>query len=98
MRLLYGESADIFGIKSGLMGIHTPFTTAHQLMGEELFYMMIDEPESARDVFMKIWEIYNAVFSRLSAELKIEFPNRLHMGTARHACSRRSFTEKACFL
>ncbi len=77
---LYGDNADIFGIKSGRMGIHTPYTTAHQLIGEELFYMMIDEPESARDVFLKIWEIYNAVYSRLSSELRVPFPKHLSMG------------------
>ncbi|MFA6292962.1 MAG: uroporphyrinogen decarboxylase family protein [Victivallales bacterium] len=77
---LYGDNADIFGIKSGRMGIHTPYTTAHQLIGEELFYMMVDEPESARDVFIKIWEIYNAVYSRLSSELRVPFPRHLGMG------------------
>lgn len=77
---LYGDSSDIFGIKSGLMGIHTPYTSAHQLMGEDLFYLMMDEPESARIVFMKIWEIYNAVFSRLVSSLKVPFPSRINMG------------------
>ena len=80
MQLMYGESADIFGIKSGLMGIHAPYTTAHQLMGEELFYLMIDDPEAVRNIFMKIMEIYNAIFFRLSAQLKTAFPARIHMG------------------
>jgi hypothetical protein len=77
---LYGQNADIFGIKSGLMGIHTPYTTAHPLMGEELFYLMMDEPESAGIAFMKIWEIYNAVFSRLVSALKVPFPRRINLG------------------
>ena len=28
---MYGEKADLFGIKTGLMNLHAPFTTAHQL-------------------------------------------------------------------
>lgn len=77
---LYGENADIFGIKSGNMIIHTPFTTAHQLIGEKLFYMMMDDPEEVRIIFIKIWEIYQAIFSRLVSDLKVPFPGHLHMG------------------
>jgi len=94
MRLMYGESADIFGIKSGLMGIHSPYTTAHQLIGEELFYLMIDDPEAVRKIFVKIWEIYNAVFSRLASQLKIAFPTRIHLGDC-SACmlSKENYSE-----
>ncbi|MFZ2657826.1 MAG: uroporphyrinogen decarboxylase family protein [Victivallales bacterium] len=80
LSLLYGEDADIFGIKSGRMGIHAPFTTAHQLMGEELFFLMVDNPEAAGAVFLKIWEIYRAVYSRLASELRVPSPVRIHMG------------------
>ena len=65
----YGARADLFGIKSGTMNLHTPYTTAHQLCGEELFLMLVDDPEGVRAIFMKVWDIYRAVFMRLSKEL-----------------------------
>lgn len=80
MQRLYGDAADVFGIKSGAMVIHTPYTTAHQLMGEELFFLMIDDPEAVRNIFLKIIEIYRAVFSRLASQLKIAFPTHIHLG------------------
>ncbi len=80
LQRLYGERADIFGIKSGQMGIHSPYTTAHQLMGEELFFLMIDDPDGVKQIFTKIFEIYTAVFSRLAGQLKVAYPQRLHIG------------------
>lgn len=62
------------------MGIHSPYTTAHQLMGEELFFLMIDDPDGVKQIFTKIFEIYTAVFSRLAGQLKVAYPQRLHIG------------------
>ncbi|HEY3378736.1 MAG TPA: uroporphyrinogen decarboxylase family protein [Armatimonadota bacterium] len=76
----YGDDADLLGLKSGLMNIHAPFTAAHQLYGEELFFLMADEPEAAQRLFGKIWEIYRAIFARLTAELGVPAPTRLQLG------------------
>ncbi|MFH1969066.1 MAG: uroporphyrinogen decarboxylase family protein [Verrucomicrobiota bacterium] len=65
---LYGDKADIFGIKSGVMNVHSPFTTAHQLCGEDLFCMMMTEPENAAIILWKVWDIYRAIFDRLQQE------------------------------
>ena len=64
---LYGDQADIFGTKSGVMNVHTPYTTAHQLCGEDLFVLMLTEPAGARVVFDKVWQVYEAVFARIRA-------------------------------
>lgn len=80
LRGLYGERADLFGIRSGLMNVHAPYTTAHQLCGEELFLLMMDQPEAARIVFAKVWDIYLAIFGRLARELGVPFPRRLQLG------------------
>lgn len=72
--------ADLFGIKSGLMNIHEPFTTAHQLCGESLFLLLVDEPDSARMLFSKVWDIYRAIFERLVRELGAAPPRRLQLG------------------
>jgi hypothetical protein len=48
------------------MTIHTPFTTAHQLYGEELFIIMLTEPELASRIFYKIWDIYKAIYARIA--------------------------------
>jgi hypothetical protein len=64
---MYGHEADIFGTKSGTMNIHTPYTTAHQLCGETLFTLMLTEPEGVRLIFAKVWEIYQAIFARVTA-------------------------------
>lgn len=80
MRTLYGERADVFGIKAGLMNIHTPYTTAHQLCGESLFLLLIDDPGAARALFAKVWDIYQAIFERLAGELGAPAPSRLHLG------------------
>jgi len=61
-----GEKADLFWSKTGLMNVHTPYTTAHQLCGEDLFVTMLTEPESALVIFWKIWDIYKAIFARVT--------------------------------
>jgi len=80
LEALYGEKADLFGIKTGLMNLHAPFTTGHQLYGEELFLLLVDDPEAAQVIFNKIQEIYQAIFSRLARELGVELPRRLQLG------------------
>lgn len=65
MQRQYGERADIFGMKSGVMNIHTPYTTAQQLYGENLFILLLSEPESATVIFEKVWEIYQAIIAAL---------------------------------
>ena len=67
LQRMYGEQADIFGTKSGTMNIHTPYTTAHQLCGEDLFSLLLDDPDGARMIFAKVWEIYQAIFARVTA-------------------------------
>jgi hypothetical protein len=69
LRRLYGDRADLFGIKGGMMNIHAPLTTAQQLYGEELFLLLAEDPLSAGPVFAKVWELYQAIFGRLAAEL-----------------------------
>jgi hypothetical protein len=76
----YGERADVFGIKAGAMTIHAPYTTAHQLCGESLFYLLMDDPDGAQRVFAKVWDIYRAIFARLVRELGAAPPRRLHLG------------------
>lgn len=76
---LYGERADVLGIKSSMMGIHTPYTTAHQLRGQNLFIEMMTEPAAARVIFNKVWEIYQAVFGRLAELLGVKLTS-LHLG------------------
>ena len=80
LQALYGEKADLFGIKTGLMNVHAPFTTAHQLYGEELFLLLVDDPEAARLIFHKIRDVYQAIFSRLARELGVELPRQLQLG------------------
>jgi hypothetical protein len=65
MERLYGDRADVFGVKSGTMNIHTPYTTAHQLCGEGLLILLLDDPAGARLVMDKVWEIYRAIFGRI---------------------------------
>ena len=77
---MYGDKADLFGIKTGLMNLHAPFTTAHQLYGEEMFLMLLDDPDAARVVFRKIRDIYHAIFSRLAHEMGAAMPARLQLG------------------
>ncbi len=80
LKRLYGDHADIFGIKSGVMNIHAPFTTAHQLCGESLFYLMLDDPEGVRVIFERIWAMYQAIFARLSAEIGTPSLSRVNLG------------------
>ena len=80
LRSLYGDRADVFGIRAGGMCIHTPYTTAHQLCGESLFYLLMDDPDGARRVFAKVWDIYRAIFARLARETGAAAPRRLHLG------------------
>lgn len=77
---MYGEKADILGIKAGSMNIHTPYTTAHQLCGEELFYKMIEAPEVVKIILLKVWQIYKSIYQRLTKELKTSIPTMLIMG------------------
>ena len=80
MQRLYGERADIFGVKAGFMGVHTPYTTAHQLCGEGLFYLLSDDPAGARVVLDQVWEIYRAIYARLATELHAPPPTRVFLG------------------
>ncbi len=49
------------------MNIHTPYTTAHQLCGEDLFALMLADPAGAGVIFAKVWELYRAIFARIAA-------------------------------
>ncbi len=80
MQKLYGERADIFGMKSGTMNIHAPYTTAHQLCGEDIFYIMSDDPQGAKIIFGKIWDIYQAVFARIGKEIGAPPATRIYLG------------------
>ncbi len=80
MEKLYGDRADIFGMKSGIMNIHAPYTTAHQLYGEEIFYLMSDDPNGAGVIFDKIWQIYQAIFSRIGNAIGAPPANRVQLG------------------
>ena len=79
LRRHYGDTADIFGGRAGLMGIHTPYTTAHQLCGEQLFIWMALEPAAAQIVFTKVWRIYEAIFGRVARALGTRF-DKVHLG------------------
>ena len=80
MQALYGRRADVFGIKAGVMNIHTPYTTAHQLCGESLFLLLMDDPDGAQAIFAKVWDIYRAIFKRLARELGAARPRHLQLG------------------
>lgn len=76
----YGNAADVFYMKTGdMMSIHSPYTTAHQLCGEDIFIYLASEPEKAQTIFTKIWDIYQAVYGRISDELKHK-PEMLFIG------------------
>lgn len=62
---VFGDRADIFGVKSGTMNVHTPYTTAHQLCGEGLLILLVEDPAGARLVMDKVWEIYGAIYGRI---------------------------------
>jgi hypothetical protein len=80
LRKLYGDRADVLGVRSGTMVIHGPYTTAHQLMGEDLFMLMVDNPAGARQVFAKTWAIYRAVFGRIAEAVDAPPATRVHIG------------------
>ncbi len=80
LQALYGDQADLFGITAGRLNIHTPFTTAHQLCGEDLFPLMLDDPEAARRIFAKVWALYEALFDRLTRALHARPPRHVQLG------------------
>lgn len=80
LRKLYGDKADVLGLRAGMMNIHGPYTTAHQLLGEDLFMLMCDDPAGARRVFAKVWEIYQAVMGRIARAIEAPPAERLHIG------------------
>ncbi len=80
MTKLYGERTDIFGVKNGVMNIHAPYTTAHQLFGEEIFYLMMDDPAGAKVIFNKIWQIYQAIFARIRTEIGAPPASHIYLG------------------
>jgi hypothetical protein len=79
LRRLYGDRADVFGLKSGWMTIHGPYTDAHQLRGQGLFIEMVTEPADARVIVDKAWEIELAVQGRIAEALGVR-PRSLHIG------------------
>ncbi|MBT4818430.1 MAG: hypothetical protein HON70_22160, partial [Lentisphaerae bacterium] len=80
LRKLYGEAADVLGLRSGTMVIHGPYTTAHQLIGQDLFMLMYDDPRGARQVFDRVWEIYQAVFGKIARAVEAPPVQRVHIG------------------
>jgi len=76
---LYGERADLCGLKSGMLNIHTPYTTAHQLRGETLFVELLADPVATTAIMNKVWAIYQAVFGRLATAIGAR-PTRLQLG------------------
>lgn len=80
LRGLVGDRADLLGLGSGLLNIHTPFTTAHQLCGEGLLLLLKDDPEGVQRIFAKIREILDAIFTRLRRETGAPPPRRIHLG------------------
>ena len=76
---LYGDRADILGTKSGTVNIHAPYTTAHQLCGEGLFMLMLEDPAGAVVIFRKVWELYQAVYARITAATGAQ-STRLYLG------------------
>ncbi|MHB0935339.1 MAG: uroporphyrinogen decarboxylase family protein [Armatimonadota bacterium] len=79
LQRLYGDAADILGTKSGTLNIHAPYTTAHQLCGEGLFMLMLEDPAGAQAIFRKVWELYRAVYARILAATGAS-PARLYLG------------------
>jgi len=80
LRRRYGAKADVLGLRSGVMGIHGPYTTAHQLLGQDLFLLMSDDPDGARRVFAKVWEIYRAVLGRIAQAVEAPPAHRVCIG------------------
>jgi len=93
MERMYGNRADVLSARSGVMNVHTPYTTAQQLCGEELFVLMLTDPASARVIFDKVWEIYRAIFRRI-ADTTGAHLTRVHLGDcAASMLSRRTYRE-----
>jgi len=80
LRKLYGDKADVLGLRSDAMVIHGPYTTAHQLLGEDVFMLMCDDPEGAQQVFAKVWEIYQAVLGRIASAIEAPPACHIHIG------------------
>ena len=76
---LYGDRADIFSLKSGVVNVHAPYTVAHQLCGEGLFALMAEAPEDAQAIFRKAWEIDLAIFARMVETVGAR-PTHLQLG------------------
>lgn len=79
MERMYGDRADILGTKAGTMSVHTPYTTALQLLGEELLIIMLTDPEATRIIFDKVWEIQQAIFGRIAGVTGATFSG-VHLG------------------
>jgi hypothetical protein len=79
LEAVYGDRADIFGVKSGTMNIHTPYTTAHQLCGEALFELLMFEPEAVQIIFSTVWALYQAIYARVWAATGTR-ASRLYLG------------------
>ncbi len=79
MERMYGNRADVFSARCGVMNVHTPYTTAQQLCGEELFVLMLTDPASATVIFNKVWEIYRAIFRRIADTTGARL-TRVHLG------------------
>lgn len=80
LRKVYGDQADVLGLRSGLVNIHGPYTTAHQLMGEELFMLMADSQDGAARVFAKVWSVYQAILGRIASAISAPPPRRVVIG------------------
>jgi hypothetical protein len=76
---LYGDRADLLGLKTGTLNIHTPFTTAHALCGEDFLVLLATEPAGARIIMDTVDAIYAAVYGRLAAVVGVE-PRRVQLG------------------
>lgn len=79
MERRHGARADIFGMRSGTMNIHAPYTTAHQMYGQELFVLLLTEPEAAQVIFAKVEALYQALYTRMCAETGLSF-SRIYLG------------------
>jgi hypothetical protein len=77
LQRLYGDQADILFSRSGSMYTHTPYTSAHQLCGQDLFVDMLLEPEASQRLFAKVWEIYAALYARIAAATGATFTGLL---------------------
>jgi uroporphyrinogen-III decarboxylase len=93
MERMYGDRADILGTKAGTLSVHTPYTTAMQLVGEELLIIILTDPEATRTILDKIWEIQQAIFGRIAKVTGAMF-NGIHLGDCSAAIlSRKTYQE-----